>query len=137
MTILLGRFSYQCSVDGAVSQSDSGIIFKTFFSNDHWKYAGQAWGNSDDAWFSTNEINVIQDSYEFMEKCPDPADANNSRCKVWRVIFPSNADIDEINNVFDVKDCFRLLFRTRVDRTNNGPAVRTSILHREKSKSVL
>ena len=82
------------------------MILKTFISNDHWKYAGSAWGNSDDTYFNNNPINVIQDSYEFMEKCPDPIDSNNQRCKVWRVIFPSNAA--GIADVFDVKDCFRL-----------------------------
>ena len=107
MTIPLGRFSYPCSVDGAVSQSDGSIILKTFISNAHWKYAGSAWGNSDDTYFNNNPINVIQDSYEFMEKCPDPADENNPRCQVWRVIFPSNAD--KIEDFFDVKDCFRFL----------------------------
>ena len=77
---------------------------KTFISNDHWKYAGNSWTNSDNTWFSANPINQIQDSYEFMKKC-DQNDSKDPRCKVWRVLFPSNAA--GITDIFDVKECFK------------------------------
>ena len=81
------------------------IAFKTSFSNEHWKYAGKSWSNSDENFFQNNPPNEIDDSYEFMKKC-DPNDSSNPRCSVWRVIFPSNAD--GIENIFDIKACFRL-----------------------------
>ena len=80
------------------------IAFKTSFSDEHWKYAGKPWSNSDENFFQNNPPNEIGDSYEFMKKC-DPSDSNNPRCSVWRVIFPSNAD--GIADIFDIKACFR------------------------------
>ena len=93
------------------------ISLKTIISEAHWKYAGNSWTNSDNDWFSRNPINQIQDSYEFMRKC-DTNDSDDPRCKVWRVLFPSNAD--GITDIFDVKECFNLkLSRTLSFRRNN------------------